>query len=284
MNPIDWSGPAFLVFYVALAAAVLEVVWRLRFGGENGRPAGALNLSDPYEIAYLRGGASEAGRVAVIGLIERRALKVEGKNEVVRADAAGQVSNPIELAVVRAFSVAMKPPKGVGQLGIKREVQRRYDDSLVERGLLPDAALQRARYQRMFIAMVLLASVAGAKILLALARGHTSVGLLATLGVVSVAAVAWQTSGYMRRTRAGDRAVADAKTLMDEMRVQPALGAAELMLMAAVFGVGCLPAYATPYASQLFPKAGDGGGGCGSSCGSSCGGGCGGGCGGCGGD
>ena len=77
MNPFDLSGPEFLVFYLSLAAVVIGalVLWR-RASESAGAPK--IDLADPYLIAYLRGGENEALRVALVSLIDRGLLIVNG--------------------------------------------------------------------------------------------------------------------------------------------------------------------------------------------------------------
>jgi hypothetical protein len=49
----------------------------LRRAGESAEPP-AVNLSDPYLIAYLRGGKNEVLRIATVTLIDRGYLTVLG--------------------------------------------------------------------------------------------------------------------------------------------------------------------------------------------------------------
>jgi hypothetical protein len=59
MFPFDLPGPAFLLFYLFAGTCVLLLLYMFRHIGE---PADApkVNLSDPYLIAYLRGGKAES--------------------------------------------------------------------------------------------------------------------------------------------------------------------------------------------------------------------------------
>src|SRR5262245_43064172 len=70
---------------------------------ESGTPP-KIDCSDPYLIAYLRGGKNEALRVATISLIDRGLLKVE---ETTLSAAHGAVDDlvrrPIEKALLRHF-------------------------------------------------------------------------------------------------------------------------------------------------------------------------------------
>ena len=65
MNPFDLPGPQFLLFYLGLSAAVIvALVVARKFAESSAAPK--LDLSDPYLIAYLRGGDAETLRVAAV--------------------------------------------------------------------------------------------------------------------------------------------------------------------------------------------------------------------------
>ena len=71
MNPFDLSGPEFLVFYICVALMVIIALKLAIDEAEGGAPR-ALPLSDPYQIAWLRGGTPEAARIAASGMSRRR--------------------------------------------------------------------------------------------------------------------------------------------------------------------------------------------------------------------
>ena len=64
MNPFDLPGPQFLLFYIVFAGLVITglIFWRRR--AESSASTPRIDLSDPYLIAYLRGGEKEVRRVA----------------------------------------------------------------------------------------------------------------------------------------------------------------------------------------------------------------------------
>ena len=92
LNPFDLRGPEFLVFYIILALSVVGLVVLLRHAFESGQ-APKIDLGDPYLIAYLRGGAQEAKRVALVTLIDRGLLILEG-TQIRRAETARPDSCP----------------------------------------------------------------------------------------------------------------------------------------------------------------------------------------------
>ena len=81
MNPFDLPGPQFLAFYTALGVGVTLLLHLLRWAAESGKPL-KVNFSDPYLIAYLRGGENEALRVATVSLIDRGLFKMQGSELV----------------------------------------------------------------------------------------------------------------------------------------------------------------------------------------------------------
>ena len=75
-NPLtDLDGPYFLLLYVAfgLIGLIAGAVWIWLCDGtrDDDLPDTSHALSDPYETAFLRGGASQVTRLAVFDLIER---------------------------------------------------------------------------------------------------------------------------------------------------------------------------------------------------------------------
>ena len=81
MNPFDLTGPSFLIFYICVALMVI-IALKLAIDEAEGGALRALPLSDPYQIAWLRGGTPEAARIAVLSLIDRGLLAVSGDNLV----------------------------------------------------------------------------------------------------------------------------------------------------------------------------------------------------------
>ena len=97
MNPFDLYGPQFLAFYAALTVATMIVVVVLRRRRELARWS-SVELTDPYLIAYLRGGKNEVIRTAIISLVDRGLLEVVDSN--LQTTAVG--SESVDVAVVAA--------------------------------------------------------------------------------------------------------------------------------------------------------------------------------------
>lgn len=297
MNPFDLPGPPFLLFYAVLAIAVNVLFHRWRKGRES---AGTVpDLSDPYEISYLRGGQEEALRVATISLIDRGLLKQSGSGKAVAADAAsvGKVRRPIERAILEALATPASP---VDLLGSAKLAQTAgacdpIKWELEQSGLLTTSRTIAARAVPFLLGLVFLVGVSGTKLMVALARGKHNVEFLIFLTIASVIVLTVQF--LARRTTLGDAAIARAKDRFSALKdralsLSPGGQTNEAALLSAVFGLAVLPAMSFPFVREVFPKvsasanggaSGCGGSGCGGGGGGDGGGGGCGGCGGCGG-
>lgn len=286
MNPFDLRGPEFLLFYACFSAVVIAALVWYRKTNEGG-DAPRLDASDPYLIAYLRGGKNETARVAVLSLIQRRLLEVvhDTKLRATPDSRHALVSNPLERSVLSHFS-SESEAADIFKGGAIEAACQDYRKRLERLGLLPDEEDKSRRWTAIALAIGVLLLVTAIKSAIGLAR-HKPIVFLMMLCGASIAVVF--VAGLPRLTTRGRAVVRDLQSLMGGLKDRSFMfnaHAAELPLLAAVFGLGAVPASAFPYREKLFPQATSGSSGCGSSCGSSCGGGgCGGGgCGGCGGD
>ncbi len=306
MNPFDLPGPQFLLFYIILAGVVIAglVFWRRRV--ELSASPARLDLSDPYLIAYLRGGEAEVLRVATVALIDR-GLLVRNGTQIQRAEHASPdaVRRPVEQALLKKYARSGEVSWMFEDDGLLKTCES-YGATLRRARLLPDQYVNQARLGRVVIASFILSGVGITKVLIALERGRTNVGFLIVLMIFSIIIAA--AVSFPRLTESGKAMLEDVKSLYSGLRdraslLNPGGAGIEPMMLAAVFGVGALAGPAFSYAGTLFPGAkkrsssnscsadpgcgstcsSDSSGSSGSSCGSSCGGGCGGGCGGCGG-
>jgi uncharacterized protein (TIGR04222 family) len=298
MNPFDLPGPQFLLFYLGLSALVIVALLVARKLAESSA-APKIDLSDPYLIAYLRGGDAETLRVATVSLIDRGLLVATG-TQLKSADKASpdSVRRPIEKELLRKFRQAAEAVSIFDDPRLKAACKP-CEQTLMNAGLLPGDSVKQARLARVLVACSILAGAGIIKLLVAFARGRTNVGFLIVLMIIGVF-VAIKIS-FPRLTESGKAMIADLQNLYSGLKdrallLQPGGATIEPMMLAAVFGVGALQGASFAFTRILFPHAtkGDQSGSswatssCGSSCsssscGSSCGGGCGGGCGGCGG-
>jgi uncharacterized protein (TIGR04222 family) len=299
MNPFDLHGPQFLLFYIALAGAIVGLAVLLRRVLESG-PIPQID-ADPYLLAYLRGGANEAIRVATISLVDRGLLRT--KDEFVAAEprAEERVHRPLERAILRELGELREAWDVLGKRGPRAACSDLASD-LRRRGLLPSSIQMILRALIFFGGFAILIWIADTKIEIAEARGHRNVQLLQFLSFSSPFALFWALKS--RTTTVGKRLLEDFQTLFSNLRdrsheIRPGGATNELAFLAGVFGLGALSGPIFLQASSLFPKgtksggskgasscgaacghsSGDSSGSCGSGCG---GGGCGGGCGGCG--
>lgn len=299
-NPFDLRGPEFLLFYAGLIACVSVILWALRdLGGRATARSTMPEVTDPYLVACLRGGREEVWRLATVTLIDRDLLKVKENHEVKTRSKAdpSMGANEVERAAITWFKEP-KPAESVFKSKELMALAEPYEKQLDELGLRPDSALRGWRVARHALAFFLLVGVAGWKIHLALARGHSNIAFLVILTVIGLFVIA-ACAGKNGLTARGKAFLNDLHGLFGRLKEQGVTTARnvagqttqELAWLAAVYGVAALPAAQFAYAQQLYPvktAASDGSSsssdsGSSSSCGSSCGGGgCGGGCGGCG--
>lgn len=301
MNPFDLTGPQFLLFYTVFAAAVVAglVFWRKRAELSSSSPR--IDLSDPYLIAYLRGGKSEVLRVATVTLIDRGLLMRNGSH-IYRAENASpdSVRRPVEQALLKKYARGGEVSWMFEDDGLSKACEP-YGDTLRRVRLLPDEYVNQARLMRLVVAIFVLTGVGFTKVFIALNAGRSNFGFLIVLTIASIVVSA--VISFPRLTESGTTTIEDVQSLYSGLRgrsglLDPRGAGVEPVMLAAVFGVGALRGEGFSLASGLFPDqrkkadgscgAGDGGCGssgssCSSSSGSSCGSGCGGGCGGCGG-
>jgi len=299
VNPFDWRGPEFLVFYLILAACVVIALELVRRAMESATPI-KMDLADPYLVAYLRGGESETLRVAVVSLIDRGLLIAIG-NTITRAHnvVPGSARRAIDQALLQKFATSGDATSIFDDSTLKAYCEP-LQSALTRDGLLPNDSVQTARAFRFFVAVLVLVLVGGMKLVIALQRGRTNVAFLVILMIVAVVVAA--KVAFPRLTPRGRAMLEDIKNLYSGLKSRaafiPSGGATiEAAMLAATFGIGALEGANFAYARNLFPRSATSkktsswttscSSSCGtssaSSCGSSCGGGCGGGCGGCGG-
>lgn len=292
-NPFDLRGPEFLVFYIMLGVLVTVAVVVLRRKSEPLVPA-AGSLTDYLKIAYLRGGADEALRVATLALIDRGLVEVVGDDTLQAVQAS--VPAGLQRTEQRLLENCKEPTRAsaiLSDASLRATVSVECESPLRRAGLLPDDRVKANRQWLLIAASLVLGLVASLKILVALGRGRTNVGFLIAACVLFGVVVYRVANPF--RTLAGEAMLADLRTLFSALReralsIRAPTGGNEVALLAAVFGTGSLPVR-FGYIDKLFRKPrSQGSSGCGSdgsSCGSggsSCGGGGGGGgCGGCGG-
>ena len=293
MNPFDYSGPLFLLFYVALIALTLFAIKRLRTRQElRDVPYSDAPWNDPYRIAFLRGGKNELLRVAVVSLVDRGLLSVQ--NDKVQTTILGretQARKRIEREILE-YCRNTREPKELFSAHHFNGAEAEYESELVRMQLMPDDATKRRRRALALGASGVLLFFSLTKIIVALSRGRTNIAFLMVLTIVGLVLVVKATAP--RLTARGEVLLENVRNLFASLKVRapqirPGGASTELVMLAAVFGLLELPRENFKWTQQLFQRStaetsatstcGSSSGSCGSSCG---GGGCGGGCGGCG--
>jgi uncharacterized protein (TIGR04222 family) len=296
MNPFDLRGPEFLVVYSVFAIFVLFGLSRLRRTREGTAPSALPPISDPYAIAYLRGGQKAMLEVAAFSLVDRGLLNVEDGTLRTTGRSnhdARLATDPLDRQILLFFQSKATAVSMYRDAKFK-SVSSAIEERLLRDGLLPNLETMEARSMDFGLAVLLLVGIAAIKVIIALERGRSNIGFLIIFAVI--ACVFTYKVCCPRITLRGKQWLEDLRTLMVPLRsrlgsVSNQLGWKETAMVAAVYGLSALPANAYPFIGKMFPTA-DSNSSTSSSCGSSsdssssggssCGGGCGGGCGGCG--
>ncbi len=263
MNPFDLPGPQFLLVYIIFAGLVISGLVFARRRAELSPSTARIDLSDPYLIAFLRGGEKEVLRVATVTLIQRGLLGRDGK-QIQRAENASpnSVRIPIEQALLKKYARAGKVSWMFEDDGLSLACEP-YARTLQRARLLPDDYVHRGRLVRLVIATFLLTGVGFTKVMIALDAGRTNVGFLIVLIVASLVIAA--AISFPRLTESGKAMIFDVQTLYGGLRHRAssinagpasatnAGGAGvEPMMLAAVFGVGALAGSGLSLADGLF--------------------------------
>jgi uncharacterized protein (TIGR04222 family) len=294
MSVFDLPGPQFLALYAMLGIIVIASVYFLKQKAEGGQPV-RLPSTDPYVIAYLRGGAADTVRLGVAVLVDRKLLVIGSGDSVVVREGVRPMhgANDLERGILEQCADEQQPRDLVASLRLQGIARRSYEPLLLHLRLLAGPETYRRRLLQAGIAIVVLLVVAGIKVAIGLSRNRpVSFLVLSAIGFSALTAVV--TRG--RRTVLGDRVLGDLTTLFGALRgrandLRPYTATNELALLMAVFGIGAVPIVAFPFRRAFRPAEATSSScgssySCGSSSSSSCGGGgssCGGGGGGCGG-
>ena len=290
INPLELTAPDFLIFYAVLGVLVLAAMYLLRRFGESG-PVPRIDYSDPYLIAYLRGGELETMRVAAVSLIDRGFLTLSDRRlDLVNDKAIELVRRPVEAAVLRRAQATNDLRRFFDSRTI-RSTTVEYKEKLQRLRLLPDERTSRARLFILSIALLILIGFALAGAAVAATRGGYNIIYL----VIVILAGFFCTVAIKRynplRTALGDALLADLQTLFQSLKSRASMiraggATGEAALLMAVFGINALPGATFPAARHFDDRRRSttscgGASGCGYSCSSSsCGGGGSSGCGG----
>lgn len=305
INPFEWYGPPYLVFYTISACGSALVGWAVKqqvLGKLAGDSVITRNEAEslarqltPYEAANLRGGSERVFLTACATLARHNLISIDTKKRTVELPVGvSNLSIPSHLHPVEA--VIMQRVKGgaVSVDTLKTTLSAQVsvlESSLRAKGLIPDndeAAL--CRLLPFLIVAITLTVLALPKIVIGSSLGKPVAFLTIAFLVDFLLAMLFLTP-KAETTAKGDAVLAAMNSTGSALQLAFATGANKLSLADTAFAYalfGSIALATDPYsqASQaLLKPVSSGGCGGGSGCGSGgCGGGgCGGGCGGCGG-
>jgi uncharacterized protein (TIGR04222 family) len=277
-EPWGLSGSQFLVVYGLLFAMCVGYVLAARRAAtaEAERQAAAERPLDPYEAAYLAGGAQRVVDTAVMSLASAGRVRVsrDGTLDVVTEES----DHEVEAAV--AASIAAHPRCRIGQVRERVQPDRRVvavRDRLRDAGLLTGPETRRAMRRPVWV-FAGLAALGLARLAEGLGRGRP-VGFLILALLVTGAAAVVLVFLVPIRTAVGDRVLARLQASTERPYRYAGTAPAPAVAVGAVAVFGTYTMVDGDLHKALFSSADSssagGGGGCGGGCG-------GGGCGGCG--
>lgn len=257
-NPFDWSGPWFLLAYLIFGLLVYYGARELLIRQELRNPHAQLSLADdPYRIAFLRGGALEAVKIAAIVLVDRGLLRADGPLlETASADSLRFANHDIERDVLRLY---------LGRQGHSRELAeqadmlpscRAYLDTLKRQELLVGPPLLRRRERITGAARYLLLTVAAVKAVIAISRQHYNLLFLALLLVIfllMLRGLRTQATSWSAQRLLTDLRMLFGRLNMRSSRLHAGSSSADMALLAAIFGLGALPLSVYAYVAELYP-------------------------------
>ncbi len=316
----DLYGPYFLLFYAAVIVVSIVAARRSIRSADWTRELDPLEVPaklDPYEVAYLRGGANEVTRVAIASLIQRGVLQIteqKARLSVKKWIDLGRTPSPGELApienAIRKWSGFPAEPRAIfaaGGLAARIEpVCDQFEDELTERGLLAPREELRSLARRLWsFGILILVGLGGYKLAVAHAKGHHNVGLLwfmmiagglfYTIACRSLPRLTARGKDYLYRLKlaysglrpeidaGGDWTVNGAEDSPTPRGGRAAAASSECLLLVGIFGIPALAGTPLSDMTTMFrmgPRRVNGNGGCGGASGGCGGGGGGGGCGG----
>ena len=302
-NPIAaMDGTSFLVLFIVLNIVTLAtlVIAKSNIDNTDKLPTPAIPPEvDPYEVAYLRGGANELARSVIFSLMQKGLIEVvtwDKTNRIKRVDGQSETRGLPELERI-----------ALSWLGTEREAKEVFDKHY---GLVNDMGQQISRYQiglsgRQFLmpdewkgrakkyalaASGLIAAVGGYKILAAILVGRFNIIFTVILTLLGVG-IAYAIGRMPRMTKLGRQYIDRLQMAFEDLKYrsqapyigtnarQPVLAEAgnagidPLLLSVGVFGTGILAGTMFANYNDVFARsrqdAASSSSGCGSSCGSS---------------
>ena len=258
VNPFDWSGPWFLLAYLIFGALVYYLARELLIRQELRNPHAQLSLADdPYRIAFLRGGALEAVKIAAIVLVDRGLLRADGPLlETASADSLRFASHDIERDVLRLYLGRQGHSKELAAQADMLPSCRAYQDTLTQQELLVGPPLLRRRARITWAAHWLLVTVAAVKAVIAISRQHYNLlflALLLAIFLLMLRGLRTQPTSWSAQRLLTDLRMLFGRLNQRASRLQAGNNSADMALLAAIFGLGALPLSVYAYVAELYP-------------------------------
>ena len=258
VNPFDWSGPWFLLAYLIFGLLVYYLARELLIRQELRNPHAQLSLADdPYRIAFLRGGALEAVKIAAIVLVDRGLLRADGPLlETASADSLRFASHDIERDVLRLYLGRQGHSKELAAQADMLPSCRAYQDSLTQQELLVGPPLLRRRERITWPAHYLLLTVAAVKAVIAISRQHYNLlflALLLAIFLLMLRGLRTQATSWSAQRLLTDLRMLFGRLNQRAARLQAGSSSADMALLAAIFGLGALPLSVYAYVAELYP-------------------------------
>ncbi|MCW5313506.1 TIGR04222 domain-containing membrane protein [Nostoc sp. KVJ3] len=199
-NPIaDMYGPDFLLFYCSVIAIAFVVCWQLIQDPTKNQPLPLIPAEpDPHEIAYLRSQETGIADVALFDLIVRGYLQVNEQSisQVPNHPDVSQLE-PIEREVFDRLSSSStaKTSLWLATQSIQ-SYSNAYEEKLQNEQLLYASQWQERNIKVGLIAAMIIFSLGGYKLLIALGKGRYNVGFLIAIGGLSIIFLLWFVSRH----------------------------------------------------------------------------------------
>ncbi|MBE9206810.1 TIGR04222 domain-containing membrane protein [Nostoc sp. LEGE 06077] len=195
----DMYGPNFLLLYGIVIIATLLLCGRLAQDPTKNQPLPLIPAEpDPYKIAYLRSQAKGIAHLVLFNLVQQGYLQVSGQT-ISKIPSHPDTSNlePIEKQVLERFS---EPATAKISLLLATECVQSfciaYQEQLHDEKLLYAGKWQIRNVKVSLIGAMLILSLGGYKLLIALDKGRYNVSFLIVMGVCSIIYLLWFVSKH----------------------------------------------------------------------------------------
>jgi len=256
MNPFALHGPEFLAFYAAVGIFILVLQYCWSRARETREARSPSSMADPYLIAYLRGGSSDALQAAAMSLMERKLLNASGRMLTAETGAEAKVESPVEKAVLALYSQP-RTADAMDSSVVAAATFEAYKAELVRYGLLAGPKTFALRFVPFCVCAAIILGVGLLKLGIALSEGRHNVLFL--IGMLAVFFLFSMGLYRVRRTRAGSAVIGDLETTFAELRSRAAAlpkesAGSDVAMLAAVFGIAALPEARFPGVYALQPE------------------------------